>query len=101
MTREHRSWKYGGMAAIALLVPTLCGAQEPVEFDRGRALYENHCQSCHEALAHTRANHAVKTIEGLRLRVESWSVHSGLNWRDDEIEDVTRYLNRRYYQIAP
>lgn len=86
-----------GFAAI--FTQPLCSATE--EFDRGRALYENHCQSCHEALAHTRENHVVKTVEGLRQRVWSWSVHSGLNWRDDEIDDVTRYLNRRFYQLTP
>jgi len=86
-------------ASAAISGLSVCSAAE--EFDRGRALYENHCQSCHEALAHTRENHVVKTVQGLRQRVWSWSVHSGLNWRDDEIDDVTRYLNRRFYQLTP
>jgi mono/diheme cytochrome c family protein len=95
-------WKaFGALAAVAISLPALVGAQEPLEFDRGRALYENHCQGCHEALAHTRADREVKSIAGLRARVSSWSVHSGLNWTDDEIDDVARYLNRRFYQITP
>lgn len=71
------------------------------EFERGRALYENHCRSCHENWAHTRAGRVVNTLAGLRERVASWSVHSGLNWRAEEIDDVTDYLNRRFYQLAP
>jgi len=85
---------------VAMSAPAVAGS-EGEAFDRGRALYENHCQSCHEALAHTRDNRVVKTVDGLRQRVWSWSIHSGLNWRDDEIDDVTRYLNRRFYQLTP
>lgn len=89
------------VAVAMLILPGIPAAQEPPPFDRGQALYENHCQSCHEVLAHTRENRTVTTVEGLRERVWSWSVHSGLNWRADEIDDVTRYLNRRFYHLNP
>ena len=68
-------------------------------FDRGQALYENHCQHCHEGWAHTRDGRVVDSLDGLRLRVSSWSMHAGLHWGDEEIDDVTRYLNRRFYQL--
>ena len=71
------------------------------KFDRGRALYELHCQACHENWAHTRDGRLVDTLDGLRARVASWSVHSGLQWSHEEIEAVTRYLNRRFYQLTP
>jgi len=92
---------YAMVAVGSMALPTLSAAQGETEFDRGRALYENHCQSCHEALAHTRDNRVVTDVEGLRARVTSWSVHSGLNWSANEIDDVTRYLNRRFYQLRP
>lgn len=84
-------------AAAVLLLAAAAGAQE---VDRGRALYENHCQFCHEDWAHTREGRKVTTLVDLRARVAAWSVHSGLHWTDEEIDDVTRYLNARFYQIT-
>jgi len=69
------------------------------EVDRGQALYENHCQFCHEDRVHTRKNRLVTSSDSLRAWVTSWSVHAGLNWGGQEVEDVTRYLNRRFYQF--
>jgi len=93
-----------GVAAGGLAVLVMASGLTPVaaaEFDRGRALYENHCRVCHEDWAHTGEGRRVNSLEGLRARVSSWSVHSGLQWDTEEIEDVTRYLNRRFYQLTP
>jgi mono/diheme cytochrome c family protein len=87
--------------AVLLLEFLLSAPGFAADFDRGRALYENHCQTCHEDWAHSRGNRKVATIQGLRARVASWSVHSGLNWGTEEISAVTRYLNRRFYQLVP
>lgn len=70
------------------------------EFDRGQELYENHCQSCHESWVHTRAKRQVTSISELQRRVSSMSVHIGLNWSNEEINDVTDYLSRRFYQLT-
>jgi len=83
----------------ALLGVSAAVAAEP--FDRGQALYENHCQSCHEDWAHKREQaRAVGSLDALRARVSAWSVHSGLDWSPEEIDDVTRYLNRRFYKLS-
>ena len=92
---------YNRVMAVLLLVLFLSAPGFAADFDRGRALYENHCQTCHEDWAHARGNRKVATLDGLRARVASWSVHSGLNWGAEEISAVTRYLNRRFYQLAP
>jgi hypothetical protein len=36
----------------------------------------------------------------LRARVAAWSVHSGLNWSDEDVNDVTGFLNRRFYRFT-
>ena len=89
----------GGAALLAALLGLSVSARA-MEFDRGRALYENHCQSCHEDWAHTRKGRKVTTLQNLRSRVASWSVHAGLHWGEEEIEDVTRFLNERFYQLT-
>ena len=68
-------------------------------FDRGQALYENHCQSCHEETVHMRESRRAGSIEELRERVASWSYHAALGWSAEEIADVVDYLDRRFYRF--
>lgn len=69
-------------------------------FDRGRALYENHCQECYESWAHGRNSAKVATMGELRQRVAGWSIRSRLQWVDKEIVDVTECLTREIYRIS-
>ena len=79
----------------------LSGPASAAEFDRGQALYERHCQSCHEDWEHRREPGAgVASLDGLRARVSAWSMHSGLGWSAEEIDDVAGYLNQRFYKLA-
>jgi len=32
--------------------------------------------------------------------VMAWSVHTGLGWGDEEVDDITDYLNRQFYQLT-
>lgn len=86
-----------GMALCGMfsLIPSLALA----EFERGQALYENHCRFCHESWAHTRGGSRVTSMTSLRQRVAAWSTHSGLGWGKEEIDDVTDYLNRHFYKL--
>ena len=68
--------------------------------DRGELLYENHCQACHGSTVHTRSDRQVKSPEALRAWVMSWAVHSGLEWSQVEIADITAFLNRRFYRFS-
>jgi hypothetical protein len=42
----------------------------------------------------------VVSLEALRARVGAWSMHSGLGWSAEEIDDVTGYLNQRFYKLT-
>ena len=86
-----------GISAVLGFSPAVA-AQEV--FDRGQALYENHCRECHESWAHSRDGRHVTTLDGLRQRVAAWSIHSSLNWNQQEIDDVADYLNRHFYQFS-
>ena len=89
------------MIGIVLLTVGSIPALAVEDFDRARALYENHCRSCHESWAHTRDGRMVDSRDELRVRVASWSRHTGLGWTDEDIDAVTRYLDRRFYQFTP
>ncbi len=89
--------------AVALAAAgLLCSMSAPVlsqESSRGQALYENHCRTCHESSAHTRDGRKVTSMTELRSRVAAWSIHAGLDWSEQEVDDVTDYLNRTFYQF--
>lgn len=82
-------------AALLLLAPAVFA-----QFERGQVLYENHCRFCHESWAHEREGNRIYSIDSLRQRVAAWSIHSGLGWGDEEIDDVTDYLNRHFYRLT-
>jgi mono/diheme cytochrome c family protein len=90
----------GGTVALVVGVLAFVAALRAVEFDRGEALYENHCSSCHDPLLHAGKARHVATLAELRARVAAWSIHSGLNWSEEDVNDVTDFLNRRFYRFS-
>jgi mono/diheme cytochrome c family protein len=74
-----------------------CGSARAEVFDRGQALYENHCQSCHETQVHLRGSRHAASLDELRQRVAAWSYHAALGWSAQDIVDVVDYLNRQFY----
>jgi mono/diheme cytochrome c family protein len=70
------------------------------EFDRGQALYENHCKECHEAHAHTREGSRINSMGDIRSWVASWSAHSKLDWSSEDVADVADYLNKKFYHLT-
>lgn len=99
--RGYRSDSRWSVIGIVLLTAGSMSAPAAEGFDRARALYENHCRSCHESWAHTRDGRVVDSLDELRMRVASWSLHTGLDWTAEEIDAVTRYLDRRFYGLKP
>ena len=101
MARNSRKLMLAGGVVTLVGVLAFVAVLHAAEFDRGQALYENHCSSCHDPHAHIagEARH-VATLADLRARVAAWSVHSGLNWSEEDVNDVTDFLNRRFYRFT-
>jgi len=95
-----RQTKVPGFVASLCVGLAFTSPASLAEFDRGQALYENHCMECHESWAHTRDGRHVTSIDALRKRVAAWSIHTGLGWSNEEVDDITDYLNRRFYRLA-
>ena len=83
-----------GMGAI--LVTSQSYSQEP---DRGRMLYENHCLQCHECKVHIREQRKVRSLENLEEQISRWVKELKLAWRNEELKDVSRYLNQTFYKF--
>lgn len=66
---------------------------------RGQLLYDNHCVTCHESMVHIRNRQQVKSMQELRNQVARWAAYAKLRWDKDEIEEVARFLNTRFYKF--
>jgi mono/diheme cytochrome c family protein len=65
--------------------------------DRGMVLYEARCVACHTTSVHSRENRRAKNYADVREWVSRWSNFLGSDWGPAEIEDVSRYVNERFY----
>ena len=68
---------------------------------RGQLLYENHCTGCHESRLHLREHRNARNMGELKQWVARWAVHQKLTWDANDVDDVARYLNLRYYNFRP
>jgi mono/diheme cytochrome c family protein len=88
------------MAASTLAAAA--AAAQPVpgsDASRGELLYKTHCIGCHTTQVHWRAKKLASDWVSLKAQVGRWQTNTGLGWSDEEIADVTRYLNTRYYHF--
>ena len=92
-------WGAGLVVAVSASLGQVA-ALYAAELDRGQALYENHCTTCHDATVHTRAARRVQNRGDLQLYVSTWSFHAQLGWSREEIIDVTGYLDHSYYHFT-
>jgi cytochrome c5 len=83
--------------AAALLLPT--GLPQAADAGRGQLLYENHCMVCHTSVVHVREKRKANSREEIRAWVLRWQNHLGLGWQRREIDDVTEFLNQRFYRL--
>ena len=87
------------IASLALGISFLSGAVMAADAGRGGMLYETRCKACHEESVHNRDVRKAKSFDALRAQVLRWSAETGGLWTVDEIDDVARYLNERYYRF--
>lgn len=66
---------------------------------RGEMLYSLHCKACHTSKVHWREEKLVTNWPGLKAQVFRWQSNIGLGWGEDEITDVTQYLNTTHYHF--
>jgi mono/diheme cytochrome c family protein len=84
---------------LAIVGPASAGTYTP-DFERGRALYERHCQHCHTADIHSRPKQLPLTRDELAGIVDHFRRTENLGWTPEEIDDVVEYLNRTRYRFG-
>ena len=90
------------IAVMAIACAATAVAQpEPPSAARGELLYKTHCGGCHTTQVHWRDRKLAGDWKGLQAQVRRWQRNAGLKWSEQEIADVTRYLNGEFYHFAP
>lgn len=87
------------LGLVGGLVAAACAAlpAQAADASRGKILYETRCNACHKASVHLREARKASSFKGVREQVARWSAELRSGWSADEIDDVTLYLNNRYY----
>jgi mono/diheme cytochrome c family protein len=83
----------------ALLAPlgTAVSAEEAAP--DAHALYETNCLKCHGPEVYLRPDRKVTSYDALGRQVRRCETALGLRWFDEEIADVTAYLNEKFYKL--
>ena len=85
-----------GLSGPALSDPA---GDADVEIKTGEALYKANCLGCHKDEVMTRAEHRVKDVAQLDSQVRLCDANLNLQWMDDDIEAVSKYLNLNFYHF--
>jgi mono/diheme cytochrome c family protein len=95
-----RTIKWSLLACLAAFALPAALAQPAAPAGRGELLYSTHCIACHSRELHWRQKKLATDWASLSVQVRRWAGNAGLGWSDEEIADVTRYLNAVHYRFA-
>jgi len=66
----------------------------------GKKLFtESKCNQCHGTEVYTKKDRKVTSLPKLEAQVRRCDSNLNTNWFDDEIINVTAYLNKQYYKF--
>lgn len=73
---------------------------------KGKTLHEQHCIQCHAQRfggqwdkIYTRADRKMDALKKLTTQVGFCNQQLGLQWFDEDVADVTAYLNETFYHV--
>lgn len=69
------------------------------DIENGKALHDGNCVRCHDEAMYLREDRKTKDYQQLHERVVQCEIMTELIWFDEEIDDVTAYLNHAYYHF--
>lgn len=70
-----------------------------VNINNGKVLHDQHCVRCHAETEYNNEKSRITDYKKLRARVGQCELMLELAWFADEVDDVTAYLNQRFYRF--
>ncbi len=88
------------LLAGSVLVGALALAPPAQAQSRGELLYSTHCIACHTTQMHWRDKKQATDWNSLKAQVRTWQATARLEWSEDDVAEVARYLNERFYRFV-
>lgn len=85
--------------SCALFAHVAHTGSQAADSERGALLYDTHCITCHTTEIHWRDKRLATDWDSLQAEVRRWQDNAALDWRDEDIAEVTQYLNTRFYHF--
>lgn len=82
------------MLLLVFVVPV-----DAADIENGDDLHFENCTGCHQESIYTRDDRNVDSMERLGLQVRFCKDSLELAWFDEDVEDVTEFLNQEYYRF--
>lgn len=89
-----RYWK------TCLLATTFYAIAIAAQPGRGELLYLTYCNGCHAEQVHWRGKSLATDWNRLVGEIRRWQQNSKLDWSEEDIDLVARYLNHRFYHYT-
>ena len=91
----------GWLLVLALTAAAPLSAQLPATPtpSGGALLYQTHCIGCHDKQVHWRDARLATDWKSLAVQVRRWRTNTGLQWSEQEVDEVVRYLNQTIYKF--
>ena len=70
-----------------------------IDLENGKSLHDENCLRCHDESRYTRKERMVKNFQQLHERIKNCELMAELTWFDEEIDNVTAYLNNQFYHF--
>jgi len=89
------------ISRISLLLCLVAGVTtaQAADIKHGKQLQQKNCMSCHDDGMYTREDRFIKKTSSLRTQVQRCESTLGLKWFDEDVDDVTAYLNKTFYHF--
>ena len=89
------------MRILVLLISAISFTplSDAADIFNGNILHAEKCTSCHDSAIYIRENRKVQTLAKLGSQVRFCKDNLGIAWFDDEVDDVTGFLNSNYYHF--
>lgn len=102
---KHTSWLVAGMILAGAILTTAPAWTDDVP--KGKALHDANCNDCHAgkfggdaSKIYTRSDRKMASLTKLAAQVAFCNQQVGTQWFDDDVADVTAYLNDSFYKFA-
>ncbi len=85
-----------GFALLGLFLSQTSNAADPAN---GQQLHDENCTHCHNTEIFSRQSRIVKDLPQLKKQVNRCQISLELQWFEEDITDVSAYLNQNFYKF--